>query len=340
RQLRLDHKLYSESYKLNREYYSRVNAATLALLLAKNNEARALAQEVRQACLKELKAPQEDHSDPYYLLATLGEAALILRRWSEAQRWYAEAAEIARERFADLSSTRRNARLILDHFRRDSKEIERCFRIPSVAVFTGHLIDRPNRHPQRFPPQLESAVRAAIRTRLKKLDAGFGYASAGCGSDILFLEELLETGGEVNIVLPYDKKQFVKDSVEILPGTNWAVRFEQVLARASAVVTASNQRLDEGSMSFEYANLLLHGLAQIRARQLETELVPLAVWDQKRGDGPGGSASAVEHWLSLGLDVEMIDLARMLRREHPELRSKKTTQSPVKSQDSKQSSKP
>lgn len=339
RQLRLAHKFYSEAYKLNRGYYSGVNAATLALLLAKKNEARALAQEVRQACLKELKAQKENHGDPYWLLATLGEAALILRRWSEAQAWYAEAAEIARERFADLSSTRRNARLILDHFRRDSKEIERCFRIPSVAVFAGHLIDRPNRHTARFPPQLEPAVRAAIRTRLKKLDAGFGYASAGCGSDILFLEELLETGGEANIVLPYDKKQFVKDSVEILPDTDWAARFEQVLARAGSVVTASNQRLDEGSISFEYANLLLHGLAQIRARQLETELVPLAVWDLKKGDGPGGTASAVEHWRSLGLDVEMIDLGRMLRRERPELTSKKTGASPVKPKHRKKSSK-
>ncbi len=68
-------------------------------------------------------------------------------------------------------------------------------------------------------------------------------------------------------------------------------------------------------MSFEYANLLLYGLADIRARQLETNLVPLAVWDQKPGDGPGGTASAVAHWRNLGQDVQVIDLAKMLKRE-------------------------
>ena len=68
-------------------------------------------------------------------------------------------------------------------------------------------------------------------------------------------------------------------------------------------------------MSFEYANLLLYGLADIRARQLETNLVPLAVWDQKPGDGPGGTASAVTHWRNLGRNVQVIDLAKMLKRE-------------------------
>ena len=38
----------------------------------------------------------------------------------------------------------------------------------------------------------EAAVRQAIRERLEKLDVGMGYSSAACGSDILFLEEILE----------------------------------------------------------------------------------------------------------------------------------------------------
>jgi hypothetical protein len=34
-------------------------------------------------------------------------------------------------------------------------------------------------------------------------------------------------------------------------------RFERVLERATTVTTASSERIEEGSMSFEYANLLL-----------------------------------------------------------------------------------
>ncbi|HEY6046922.1 MAG TPA: TRAFs-binding domain-containing protein [Pyrinomonadaceae bacterium] len=314
RQLQLAHKFYHEAYQLSGGYYSGINAATLALLLGRKDEARRLANEVRHACVAELKTLPAESPNRYYPLATLGEACLILGRWTEAEDWYGQAAELAKGNFADLSSTRRNARLILDHLGRDRAEIEKAFKIPSVVVFTGHLIDRPDRKATRFPPELEPAVRAAIRARLKKMDAGFGYASAACGSDIIFLETLLDLGGEAHIVLPYDKKQFIDDSVNIGSG-NWSERFERVLQHANSVIVASNERLEEGAMSFEYANLLLQGLAYIRARQLETKLMPLAVWDGQSGDGPGGTAAAIDNWRNAGLDYDVIDLAQIRKRK-------------------------
>jgi class 3 adenylate cyclase len=170
-------------------------------------------------------------------------------------------------------------------------------------------------------------VHEAIRERLRKLNAGVGYASAACGSDIIFLETLLEMGGEAHIVLPYNQKQFMEDSVEIIPGTDWSARCEQVLRRAADVLVASEQRM-EGGVPFEYTNLLLHGLASIRAEQLETELIPLVVWDGRRGDGPGGTASIVNHWQEMGHRVEVIDLAELLREQCPELSVGPTEQTP------------
>jgi len=313
RQLKLAYKFYREAYKSNRGYYSGINAATLALLTGKEDEANTLAEKVRDACLVELKSLPYGSANCYWPMATLGEASLIARRWSEAEDWYAQAAEIASGQFADLSSTRRNARLLLNHFRRDSTAIERALKIPGIVVFAGHLIDQPARPVPRFPAGLEPTVAEAIKTHIRKISPGFGYASAGCGSDILFFEALLERGAEAHVVLPYDKEQFIKDSVSFA-NSDWVSRFERVLERATSLTTASSERIEEGSMSFEYANLLLFGLADIRARQLETDLLPLAVWDQKPGDGPGGTASAVEHWKNLGLDVLVIDLAKILKR--------------------------
>jgi len=64
-QLRLAHKFYHEAYQQSRGYYSGINAATLALLLGRNDEARALAQEVRQACVNELKKLPATSGDRY-----------------------------------------------------------------------------------------------------------------------------------------------------------------------------------------------------------------------------------------------------------------------------------
>jgi len=318
-QLSLAHKFYTEAYKLNHGYYAGINAATLGLLLGKDTEARTLAREVRQACLQELAGLPKTDGRCYWPLATLGEAALILGNWSEAEDRYGQAAELGHGQFAELSSTRRNARLILDHLGRDRKRIEECFRIPKVAVFSGHMIDGRDRAQPRFPHELEPAVREAIRVRLTKLGVGLGYASAACGADILFLEKLSEIGGELHIVLPYNQEQFIRDSVAIVPWGDWAERFQRLLIKATEVITASDQKLEEGSTSYEYANVLLHGLARIKAQQLETEMVPLAVWDGQGGDGPGGTANAIEDWRKVGLEVEIIDLGRMLRQQSPQL---------------------
>jgi class 3 adenylate cyclase len=147
---------------------------------------------------------------------------------------------------------------------------------------------------------------------VERLNARFGYASAACGADILFDEVMLEAGGEVHIVLPHERELFIKNSVDLDGRGDWVPRFEKILAKA-----VETQELSSGDdrASLEFANLTLLGLAKLRAQQLETRLVPLAVWDGRPGDGPGGTADCVAQWRRLGLKVEIVDLAAMLHRK-------------------------
>ncbi|MDX6693740.1 MAG: hypothetical protein QOF02_1343 [Blastocatellia bacterium] len=326
KQLRLAYKFYNEAHKRSGGYYSGINVATMALLLDDRERAVALAKKLREECLDELKKLEPESDERYWPLATLGEAALIMGEMKEAEGWYGQAGENGQTSIGQLTSTRRNARLILERLNGDKKRMDKYFRIPNVAVFSGHMIDRPGRQMPRFPAQLESVVRAAIQERLAKHEAGIGYASAACGSDILFLETLLELEGKAYIVLPYGREQFKKDSVQMAHEPQWVERFESVMARASDVLVASEQPMEESALSFEYTNLLLHGLANIRADRFETELVPMAVWDGKAGDGPGGTASVVERWRKLGYEIELINLEELLREELPELSSQTQTQ--------------
>lgn len=156
--------------------------------------------------------------------------------------------------------------MILQHWKQDPKWIDNYLKIQSVIVFVGHMIDQPDRRSPRFPPALEPKVANDIRNRVDKLEPGFGFASAACGSDILFLEAMLERGAEVSIVLPYDQEEFIRDSVDFVPNSNWRSRFERVLARANRVITASPQKLEIGGVAYEFYNDLLFGLATIRSR--------------------------------------------------------------------------
>jgi class 3 adenylate cyclase len=64
-----------------------------------------------------------------------------------------------------------------------------------------------------------------------------------------------------------------------------------------------------GAMSYEFGFLLLDGMAAVRAQELETDLVCLALWDGQPGDGPGGTASSVAHWRAMNRQVDIIDVA-------------------------------
>jgi class 3 adenylate cyclase len=58
--------------------------------------------------------------------------------------------------------------------------------------------------------------------------------------------------------------------------TERSKRYESLLGRVTSIVAASEQNMSMGGMSAEYSLLLLHGLALIRAGQLDTELIQLA----------------------------------------------------------------
>jgi hypothetical protein len=243
----------------------------------------------------------------YHQLATMGEAALVLGDDTEARRWYALAMEAGRGLWGELASTRRNARLILEHQRR-ADALDGLLPMPRVAVFSGHMVDRPRREFPRFPPEAEAAVAKAIAGRLDAIRAGFGYAGAAAGGDLLFHEAMRARGGEISVVLPYPEKEFIEDSVAAVSGPPWTERFARVMAAAGEVVIATGQRFVEGGVLHQYANDLLLGMGAIRATELDTTMHALVLWNGEAGDGPGGTASAVADWRGRGHVVEVIDL--------------------------------
>ena len=307
--------IYTASYDQTGGYWTGINAATMARLLGEEDAARSLARRVRDQCLRELEDMGDGKKDRYWLYATLGEAALVRGETEEALEWYGQAGKTAGKRYGDLASTRRNARLLMDtlgltaHLR---TRLKACLKTPRVVVFAGHMIDQPGRLQPRFPPALEGRVAQEIAQVLKKLQASIGYSSAACGADILFLEAMLARRGEVNIVLPFPQEEFRKSSVDVVPQAAWGARFEQVISRATRVVMASEHRSSGNPVAYEYSNLLQDGLAVLRTRILDAELVPLAVWDGRSGDGPGGTASLVDHWVKQGRQPEIIDLTAYL----------------------------
>jgi class 3 adenylate cyclase/tetratricopeptide (TPR) repeat protein len=291
RQLQQAYRFYAEAYRLSGGYWTGINAATIALLSGRRDHARALAAEVRELCLAELGRMEETGGDRYWTLATLGEAALVSEDWPEAARRYDEATADGRQ-LGELTSTRRNARLIIEYLGGDPAFIERHLPVPTVVVFDG---GEP--HNRQARAETGAAVREAILERLIELNAGVGYAAAPMSRAAPFLEAMLEAGGETHAVLPCHLGELLRaERDDDNAQTESSARYESILGRVTSVVAASEQNMSMGGMSAEYSRLLLHGLASIRASQLDTELVSLAPLDGhaavEQQPAPGASPGA------------------------------------------------
>lgn len=312
--------LYSRAYAKARRvgpadsaYYTGINAATVAVLRGELDEARWLAAEVRDLC-HSLDVEPRPLDEEYWRQATLGEAALILADGPAAARHFAEAMALGDGRYGSLSSTRRQARLLAERLPLDGRWLDDVLRIPPVLAVTGHMIDAAGRDRPRFPAALEPAVRAAIDARLAAHRPLAAYGSAACGADLLCLEAVQSLGGEVHVVLPYPAAEFRRSSVEI-GGPDWVPRYDRLLETADSVTIASDHRASGSLAPFEYANLLITGLAQLRSQVLETELRGLAIWDPAGGGAPGGTASVVDLWRRRGYAVDEVLLPALLGRD-------------------------
>lgn len=301
---------YSESRRCGAvadAYYTGINAATMSFLRDHVDQAHEIATEVEDLCRIAISEAGEG-AQAYWPQATLAEAALILGNERAARERYTVAATLAGKCFGDLSSTRHQARLLLEHQGASTAWLDDVMRIPPVLIYTGHMIDARGRSPQRFPSQMESEVRASIRAKLQQLKPVAAYGSAACGADILCLESMLELGGELHIVLPFPAEQFRAESVDFQPDGHWGERFEHLLDCATEVLVIGERPPPGGTSTFEYANLIMTGLARLRAQMLDTDVQGLAVWDGTGISGEGGTGSLVSMWQSSGVPLQHIEL--------------------------------
>jgi hypothetical protein len=315
--LRLAHALYLAGHReacLRQDddgaIYTGINAASTLLLLGDMPAAATLALEVQALCKRRLAKGTD-----YWAQAGLAESLLVIGDVTGAAIQYQAAAGLAGNRYGDLATTRRQARRLLAARGMDPGVIDGALPVPAVVVFAGNMVDQPGRAKPRFPAERTGAVKAAIAQRLDSAGARFGYSSGACGSDILFMEAMLERGGEVTVVLPFSREEFRRGSVDILPGADWGSRFDRLLDARDRVTVlfAGEHRVSGGGAAYEFANQLQFGMAKLRAERLGADLVPLAVWDGRPGDGPSGTEAQVKVWQAAGLSVDIVDLGAITR---------------------------
>jgi hypothetical protein len=191
------------------------------------------------------------------------------------------------------------------------------FAFAHSLLFSGHMIDEPDRNHPRFPASAEGRVRDALRgavayLAVERAGSTIGLAGAANGGDILFHEVCAELRIPTRILLALPIENSIAESVAPA-GQGWVDRFHALLAaRGPENVCFLHENIGqfhgESGNVWQRTNLWIieEGLA------LAPEQTLLALWDGKTGDGPGGTEHFVETARRFGVHVApFIEMRRL-----------------------------
>ncbi|MBM4200100.1 MAG: DUF4071 domain-containing protein [Gammaproteobacteria bacterium] len=163
-----------------------------------------------------------------------------------------------------------------------------------VLLFSGHMIDAPDRKEPRFPADKESIAAEKIGAALDQLGANtedLAFCQAAAGGDLLFLEACQARGVRCQVLLPFPEPEFIERS--ILPsagGENWRARFYAVKEKLQDPIRIMPEELGPlpaGVDPFERCNLwLLYSALSCGIDKVRF----VSLWNGGGGDGPGGTA--------------------------------------------------
>ncbi len=192
-----------------------------------------------------------------------------------------------------------------------------------VIVSTGHRIDAPRRSAPRFPADHETAARAAITKAVQTeiaMTRGkvIGIAGLASGNDILFQEICEELGVQTTAFLAIPRAEYEMRSVQA-SGHDWVARFRQLDERLNSIVLQETDELPLWMRDRAEYGIFQRGniwMLEWAFAQENSDVVLIALWDGKTGDGPGGTGDMVALAKDRGARVIVLDTVRLFETAH------------------------
>lgn len=277
---------YLKNFTVTNSFYTGINAAAMSAMLMQSSKAKELSRKV----IELINLQTTD----FWELATLGEAHLLIKEKEKSFAYYMAARKEAGTDWGKITSVY-NQLWLLNHYLPVSKDILTIFAPPKVVAFTGHMIDASNRATPRFPASIERPVKEAIKGAIRTMNASIGYCSLACGADILFVEAMLEAGGEVVALIPFDQDDFINTSIRFA-GEEWVKRYHDVVSRVQ-VTRVINDQYGGNDDLFSLLGKAIFGSAVLRSQVYHEEpqlITVLSEMDLNQKEG--GTRDMIKNW--------------------------------------------
>lgn len=326
---------YTKGFRRNPgHYYSGINALTLMQLyrhltndIRYDREIAAMAGAVRFGAECE-----PDEGQRFWSLVTLGDLEVLVGTPDTVKAAYKDAIARNDKDWFALNSSLAQLKMLKDlGFKPDSvaaaiatfdhalqklaKPADK-WQPRHVFLFSGHMIDAPDRPTPRFPPAKEAIAAQKVFEALDQLGAGpddLTLTQGACGGDLLFTEACLQRGVKVNWLQPYREPDFIQNSV-VRCSETWRKRYLDAKAKLAAPIRSAPDDLGEPppgtkpDYAYERCNLwllytaLAYGVDKVRF---------VCLWNGGEGDSPGGTAHMYNEVKRRTGQVTWIDIRRI-----------------------------
>ncbi len=331
---------YSKGYRRNPgHYYSGINALTLMHLYRHlTHDARYDRDMATMAGAVRFGAECEtDENMLFWSLASLGDLEVLIGTPDGVKAAYKEAIARNDKDWFALNSSLAQLGLLKDlGFNPDNVEagiatFERALQKLSkpedrwqprqILLFSGHMIDAPDRLAPRFPAAMEPIAAGKIAEALDQFSAGpddLALTQGACGGDLLFTEACQQRGVKVHWLQPFREPDFIQNSV-VRCGEAWRTRYLDAKTELAGPIRAAPEELGEPKLNhtdgypYERCNrwllytALACGVDKVRF---------ICLWNGSGGDGPGGTAHMYNEVKRRTGRVTWID-TRMLENASP-----------------------
>jgi tetratricopeptide repeat protein len=190
----------------------------------------------------------------------------------------------------------------------------------TYLLFTGHMIDKPDRKDARFPSSKEAAVKQCIKEKItrekNKMQDDIllmGIAGGASGGDILFHEICAELNIPTQIYLALPPEKFKVESVAFA-GLQWIERFDALYQKLPHSILCNTTELPKWlQKKKDYTIWERNNLWELNSALVSggMHMTLIALWDGKGGDGAGGTADMVKEANAKGAKVIVLDINKI-----------------------------
>jgi hypothetical protein len=188
-----------------------------------------------------------------------------------------------------------------------------------VLLFTGHMIDAPDRKEPRFPPEKVDVAKQKIAEAVaaeQQVAGGIAYGIAGCasGGDILFHQVCEDMNIPTRIFLVVPREIYIPESVAPA-GPQWIEEFNRLVRTRRVRVLCDSKDLPRWLQEKPKYNIWqrnnLWNLHNALAAAGGENVTLIALWNRASGDGPGGTADMVQKAQERGAKSVILDTKKI-----------------------------